>query len=675
MTKTKFLKRLPLALAIAAGSAQAYEFSVGPVDAQIGTSISYGVAFRTEDPDSSQVAKYGTSELVEGGSGSSYNFDDGTLNFEKGDAYTNVLKANVDLELSYEDMGAFFRGKAFYDAAIMDSDPAWKEFNDATKDAAGQGYDLLDAFVWYNFDVGETPVSARLGRQVISWGESTFIQGGINSINPIDASAARKPGVEVKEVLLPVNLAYASIGLTDDVTLEAFYQLEWEKTRIDPCGTFFSTTDFVADGCGPVILGGPAGEKAYLDARDVEIANGLIGLANRQAPITERLPDSEPKDDGQFGIALRWYSEALGDTEFGFYYMNIHSRVPLISGIAANPLQDEVIFGGNGDGTLELGVDPAINTSADALAFPLYNVAYPEDIKLSGISFNTSTDGGWSVGGEVSLTQDRPLQYNSFELLLGGNLVPTSTLFKNRYDEATGGDLDVNNPAAVYAAKQALAGTAFDGFDLYDIVQAQMTFIKFFDQVMGASRLTFISEIGITHIPDLPGLDEARYGRSGAYGMGDFDPVLATTIGATDVYYTCDASQTVDGITTAQADALQGGTGGDGAGGSNETPANCTNDGYVDKTSAGIRVRGSLDYPNAFLGVNVKPKLALGYDVGNGPEPGSQFIDGRIQASLGVDFDYLNMYSGGIAYTMYDGGDYNVLTDRDNVSLNLKVTF
>ena len=75
------------------------------------------------------------------------------------------------------------------------------------------------------------------------------------------------------------------------------------------------------------------------------------------------------------------------------------------------------------------------------------------------------------------------------------------------------------------------------------------------------------------------------------------------------------------------------------------------------------------------MGVNVKPKLALGYDIGNGPEPGSQFTDGQIQASVGVDFDYLNQYSGGISYTMYEGGDYSVLTDRDNVSLNVKVTF
>ena len=659
-TFLKCFKPLPLALAVTAGSAQGLEFSAGDLNLQLGTSISYGIAFRTEDPDSTLVAKYGTSELVDNGSGSTYNFDDGNLNYEKGDAYTNVVKANVDLELSYKDFGGFFRGKAFYDFAIMDEDPAWKPFNDATKDAAGSGYDLLDAFVWYNFDVGNTPVSARLGRQVISWGESTFIQGGINSINPIDASAARKPGVEVKEVLLPVNLAYTSIGLTDNVTLEAFYQLEWEKTRIDPCGTFFSTVDFVADGCGPVVLGGPAGEKVYLDVRDIELASGAP-LADRSAPIAERMSDDEPSDDGQFGLALRWYSEALGDTEFGLYHMNIHSRTPLISGKAANPYRDS-----DGDGV----VDTITNTNNVATAFPSYQITYPEDIKLTGVSFNRTTDSGWSLGGEVSLTQDRPIQHNSLELLLAGNLVPSSKMFKQRYDEATpGADLDVNNATEVAAAKAALAGEAFDGYDLYDIVQAQMTFIKFFDQILGASRLTLAAEVGMTHIVDLRDKDEARYGRSGVYGVGSFDPVAV----GNGAFYTCDANDISSGPTT--AGSTTGSNGVDGAGGSNETPANCTNDGYVDETSAGIRVRTALNYPNAFLGINMTPTLALGYDVNNGPEPGSQFIDGRMQVGLGLNFDYLNTYSGGIAYNIFDGGDYNVTKDRDNVSLNLKVTF
>lgn len=649
MTKIKKsigFKLLPLAVAISAGSAHALQTNVGGVDVQVGTSISYGFAFRTEDPHPSVIAKHGTDDLVPNAYGSTYNFDDGNLNYEKGDIYTNVLKANVDLDLSYgNQFGAFFRGKAFYDSAIMDADPAWKEYTDATKDAAGQGYDLLDAYVWSNFDIGNMPVSARLGRQVLSWGESTFIQGGINSINPIDASAARKPGVAVKEVLLPVNLAYASIGLTYDITLEAFYQLEWEKTRIDPCGTFFSTADFVADGCGPVVLGGPAGEKTYLALREAELANNTAPGA-RIAPIAERMPDADPSDEGQYGLALRWYSEALGDTEFGLYHMNIHSRVPLISGKAANPIKDD---------------NTVTNPNNPATAFPSYQIQFPEDIQLSGISFNRTTSSGWSIGGEVSLTQDRPIQHNSLELLLAGNLVPSSKMFKQRYDETIpGADLDINNPVAVAGAKAALAGNAFAGYDLYDVVQAQMTFVKFIDQVMGASRLTIATEIGATHIPDLRSTDEARYGRSGVYGIGSFDPV---EIG-NGKFYTCDASAT-DSV----------GNNVDGANGTNETPANCTNDGYVDKTSAGIRVRAALDYSNAFFGANLYPKLALGYDVNNGPEPGSQFVDGRIQASLGLDFLYLNRYSGGISYNMFDGGDYNVTADRDNVSLNLKVTF
>ena len=45
----------------------------------------------------------------------------------------------------------------------------------------------------------------------------------------------------------------------------------------------------------------------------------------------------EPDDSGQVGIALRYYSEALNDTEFGFYYINHHSRLPLGSGVYGTP--------------------------------------------------------------------------------------------------------------------------------------------------------------------------------------------------------------------------------------------------------------------------------------------------------------------------------------------------
>lgn len=642
------LKTLALAVAaVSAANSQAIEFEVGPVSAQLNTSLSWGVAMRTEDPDLAHVHPANAagigSPVSNTKAGSGYNYDDGTLNYEKNDLISNVVKGSMDLELVWGDMGAFVRGTAFYDAVIMDENPHFKDYNDETKDASGKGYDLLDAFVWYNTYLADTPVSLRLGRQVVSWGESTFIQGGINSINPINASAVRKPGVEVKEVLLPVNMAYGSFGLTDNVTLEAFYQLEWEKTRVDGCGTFFSTADFVADGCGPVILGGASDERTILE----NYRNGSGGQ-----PLALYRDTEEPSDDGQYGLALRWYSEALGDTEFGLYYMNIHSRTPMISGIAANTTDPT-------DGN-------PYNESEPGSSYPQYIIKYPEDIKLMGLSFNRTLDSGWSIGGEISLTEDRPIQHNTFELLLAGNLLQSSKLFKQRYEEATGNSLNVNDPAAVENAKRELAGQGFDGFDRLDVVQAQMTFLKFFDQVMGASRLTFVTEIGVTHIPDLPSLSEARYGRSGTTGIGSFDPILT---GATDddgnpTYFTCNASE-----------ANSASAGVDGDAGSNLNPNYCTNDGYVDETSGGFRMRGILDYPNAFFGVNMHPGVAFGMDFGNGPEPGSQFIDERMQLGLSLNFDYLNKYSGGIQYTMFEGGDYDALNDRDNVSLNLKVTF
>ena len=600
------IKTLTLAVAaFSAASASALEFQMGPVSAQLNTSLSWGIGMRTEEQDMGQIAPQNKA----GGEGSTYNYDDGTLNYEKNDLITNVVKGNVDLEMVMGDGGAFFRGTAFYDDVIMNQDPAFKPYIDETKDAAGAGYDLLDAFVWYNFDMGYVPASVRLGRQVVSWGESTFILGGINSINPVNASAIRKPGVEVKEVLLPVNMAYGSFGLTDTVTLEAFYQLEWEKTRPDACGTFFSTVDIVADGCGPVYLGGTQSE--------LEIAE-LYEQGYAQA-ITERItPDDEPKDDGQFGIALRWYSEDLGDTEFGFYHMNIHSRLPYISGYAAG---------------------------GDIGAFPKYQIVYPEDIKLTGISFNRGTDSGWSIGGELSLKQDYPLQWNSFELILGGTLNDMSLLLRQIAQPL----IDSGEAADIDEAVAMLEGNAFDGFDRYDVWQAQMTFIKFFDQVMGASRLSFVSEIGATYIPDLPGLDEARYGRSGAYGIGS---VPGGGGAAND--------ECIDNSATE---------------GGNINDSYCTQDGYVDDVSYGVRARASLDYPNAVFGWNFKPQLSLGLDKGTAPEPGGAFVDGRVKTDIAFNFDYLNTYSAGLAYTMYDGSKYDQLKDRDNVSLNLKVTF
>ena len=199
-----------------------------------------------------------------------------------------------------------------------------EKLNDSGFDdfAQASGIELLDAFVYGTFYLGESemPLDLRLGRQVASWGESTFIQNGINSINPIDVSAFRRPGAEIKEGLLPVSMFTVSAGLTDAFSFEAFYQIEWEKTVIDGCGTYFSTADVAATGCNVVTLTGLASDQM----------NMLGGLF-----ITRR-PDIEPDDSGQFGVAFRYFAEKLAGSEFGIYYMNYHSRIPYLGGFSSS---------------------------------------------------------------------------------------------------------------------------------------------------------------------------------------------------------------------------------------------------------------------------------------------------------------------------------------------------
>lgn len=592
----------------------AFQFYMGDVEASFDTTLTAGASWRVEDRDNRQLAQgnmqpFGsTPSAVNTGKGSSSNnFDDGNWNFDKGDTYSKVVKGTSELLVSYENYGGFIRGRYWYDFQLKDGNMAFDDAGqqrllsvDGDKNASGG--ELLDAYVWGDFELGEMPLNMRLGRQVVSWGESTFIFNGINVINPVNVGAIRAPGAEVKDALMPVNMFYSSLGVTENVTVEGYVQLEWEKTEIDDCGTFFSTNDFVADGCGPVLLAGQLPDAIAYD-------NGYI------AP---RLADKEADDTDQFGLAVRWYVPELNDTELGFYFVQYHSRVPLISGVVA-----DIDNGGN---------------------FPSYFIDYPEGLQMYGVSFNTSTESGYSIGGEISYKKDLPLQWNSFELIHGGLGYSNSLLYQQELAKLGG----PGNESQLY-------GEEITGYETYGVSQVQTTLIKFFDQVAGASRLTFVGEVGATYVHGMKGKSEARYGRSGAFGIGTFDPVDATGDG---IINSCNGSS-------------------DPAGKFNINSRNCTNDGYTTSFSWGYRMRAALDYNDVFAGVNLTPTLSWSHDVkGYAPEPGGNFVEGRQAVGLSLKAVYLNQYSANLGYTSYFGGKpYNMLKDRDNVSLSVSYSF
>jgi len=104
-----------------------------------------------------------------------------TSNYEKG-WVSELLKGSHDLELRYRNFAAFARGYYFRD--LKAEDTARTDLGYQAKDRVVSGYEMLDAYVVAKLEAGGIPVDLRLGRQVLSLGESTFIPNGINVRKP-----------------------------------------------------------------------------------------------------------------------------------------------------------------------------------------------------------------------------------------------------------------------------------------------------------------------------------------------------------------------------------------------------------------------------------------------------------------------------------------------------------
>ncbi|MCU1779984.1 MULTISPECIES: DUF1302 domain-containing protein [unclassified Pseudomonas] len=582
-----------LAAAVALGccaQAQAVSFNIGEIEGQFDSSLSVGASWGMRDADKKLVG------IPNGGTGQASTGDDGRLNFKKGETFSKIFKGIHDLELKYGDSGVFVRGKYWYDFELQDEDREFKQISNNHRDegARSSGYELLDAFVYHNYSIGDLPGNVRVGKQVVSWGESTFIGNSINSINPIDVSAFRRPGAEIKEGLIPVNMLFASQSLTNQLSVEGFYQLNWENTVVDNCGTFFGN-DVVAHGCNNNYT---VGSPAIAPLQPVAAAFGQGFQVTREGVVVQRAKDREARDGGQFGAALRWLGD---DTEYGLYFMNYHSRTPTVGTITANTnlatigriaATANAIAPGSGSGLAQ----------STMLGRGQYYLDYPEDIRLYGASFSTTLPTGTAWTGEISYRPNAPVQLNTTDLTLA-----------------------LVNPIAGQTASpiRSSFGSDNSGYRRKEITQIQSTMTQFFDQVLGAERLTLVGEAAYVHVGGLEAKTKLRYGRDSVYGAYGF--------------------------------------GGD-------------TDGFVTANSWGYRARAILDYNNVFAGVNLKPNLSWSHDV-SGYGPNGIFNEGAKAISVGVDADYRNTYTASLSYTDFFGGDYNTLTDRDFIALSFGVNF
>ena len=615
MTKTKHawaLAALPLAIGIASftGSANAANFNIGGIEGQFDSQMSIGASMSMSGRD--KRLYFGNEELGFGHA-TARTSDDGRLNYKKGDVFSKIFKGSHDLELRYGNSGAFIRGNYWYDFETKDGSQRFYDIEDSGRHPLqkGAGIQLLDAFVYHNYSIGNNPGNVRLGRQVVSWGEGVFIQNGINSINPLDVAALRRPGAELKEGLLPVEMLYFSQGLTENLSMEAFYQLKWHNTVLDNCGTFFSGVDVVARGCNDrlIFMTNAAGMGDVGPGHPDLYPAALAGVGDPAGYIVRSRKDKEASDSGQFGVALRWFVPALNNTEFGFYAMNYHSRTPSISNIKGGlPLAGQGVT----------GIDGAVGLAG-------YFLEYVEDIRLYGVSFGTDI-GGTSVAGELSYRPNMPMQINGGDISRGA-LVDSPFLPPLQGDSTWRGN------------ENAAPGTYLPGYERKEFWQASMSAVHFIDRVMGASRLALVGEVGANYISGMKtGNGVTKFGRDSLFGQSPAEDGTCFTQNPDNSY----------------------------------TNSWCEDDGYYTDFSWGYRLRASLDYSNVFAGINLSPMLAWSHDV-EGYSP--NFVENAKSVSIGLNADYANKYNASISYTNFFDGKYNTMVDRDFAAVTFGVSF
>ena len=354
---------LPVCMAmLCAGAAHAFQFQASDsIRGSLDMQLTLGAGMRMVNQNPNLIGD----PRVNGGAntGFSSNADDGNLNYKKYDLFTTYLKFTPELLLKFPDDYKFMaRGTGLYDFKATDTRRT--DLSDDAKDQVARDIQLLDLWVSKEMNIGSQRARVRVGNQVISWGESIFAIGGINSTNSLDFQKLSIPGTQLKEAVLPAPMVSVASGLGHGVNVEAYYQFQWNRNRLPPVGTYFSVADILGKGRQPLFLDGNPFSRGFVNFGGLDPAADPTFPANTIAvPIAE---DKTPKNSGEYGIAMHYKPEGVS-LDLGFYFMNYHDKMPVLSALA--------------NGTAQW--------------------SYLEDRKMYGVSANFPV-GNWAVGWELS---------------------------------------------------------------------------------------------------------------------------------------------------------------------------------------------------------------------------------------------------------------------------------
>lgn len=552
-------------------------------------------------------------------------------------------------------------------------------FSQQTKDASGRRIRGLDAYVYGNFNVADRDLNVRLGYQVVNWGEALFIQGGINSANPASLAQLHSPGAEIKEALLPLPMAYFSYALSKNVTLESFVEFGWHFSEADALGTYYSTDD---------AFGGYGAERVLVDmtgsgAESLAQAYNQAIYNNSSNVLTNKfMGDAPTSSHGQYGVALRVQPEGI-DTEFGIYAMNYNSHTPVarltagqaygtlynqkVQAAAINALTQQFIAGGqsaaNAAALAQKGATAILNaeqanagfygmlsaaggaygsgdpSGAGLTAFKsfagmnvvnyidtsTYQLVYPENIHLYGLSFSTTVS-QISLAGEVSY---RPNYYVLQEF--GDNLVA-----ENAGWSRTVGNGGTATLGGALTGTTVNANQAIEDWAKVEEYTADLAAVLNLGNALWTDGLIGIVEVGAVHYSNY---DRSQHYASTKSLLNTSFPDIANLLAT---------------------DTVKEGTLGD----------------YMTPTAWGYRLALTATYNDVFPSTTLTPQLRFGRDVSGNADRVGSFMQGRDSGMLGVNAIYNNALDLGLAYNAFWGaGMANLLRDRNNVTLTVKYSF
>jgi hypothetical protein len=376
-----------------AGSASAFPFEYERWTGALDSQLTAGLGYRLLAPDCSLTGD------TSGSCGSSADFgswsagDNGNLNYKKGSLFSGYMKFTPEL-LAHDNQDGIdilVRGSGLYDPVAGST-----QRTELSKDAREQivhNVHLLDVWAGKKFMVGDDAWRVRVGNQVLNWGESVYLYGGINASNAIDFQKSLIPGTQIKEYVIPAPMVTLAGQLGNGWNTEAFYQFGWNSNLYAPVGGYWSTGDFIGrgyrdpvtfnpnnfnqTGLDPATLAELAGAKGrisqgLINQIDAQLlaGNGLYGTGQYAAGV---LSDGTARNQGQFGIS---FHDKAPDSavDYGFYFMRYHDKSPVL-----------VQVGDIG------GVSGGLN----------YQAQYLENRLLFGASTNFQV-GQWALSGELS---------------------------------------------------------------------------------------------------------------------------------------------------------------------------------------------------------------------------------------------------------------------------------